>query len=257
MSRRPRRRADARAELRLQAAQDLQGLVVVPPGQAGQDRVTEELREHDLAEGDLVGTVLSAGGRAALPGAQHLAGRDGAEVRENRLVEGLRRPAGRRGALVGPSGVGKTTVTTLLLRFLDPVAGRVTLAGRDLREYRQEDVRRAIGVAGQDAYLFSTSIRENLRMSRRESLPDVVNRSINQTLSRTVLTSGLTFLTVLSLLIFGGPVLRGFSFALVVGILIGTYSSIAVAAPMLVAWQEWRAKGGKPVVLPAAKRSKV
>jgi preprotein translocase subunit SecF len=88
-------------------------------------------------------------------------------------------------------------------------------------------------------------------------LPDVVNRSINQTLSRTVLTSGLTFLTVLSLYIFGGQVLRGFSFALVVGILIGTYSSIAVAAPMLVAWQEWRAKQGKTVVLPAAKRPRV
>ena len=62
--------------------------------------------------------------------------------------------------------------------------------------------------------------------------------------------------TVLSLYIFGGAVLKGFSFALVVGILIGTYSSIAVAAPMLVAWQEWRAKQGKTVVLPAAKRSK-
>jgi preprotein translocase subunit SecF len=114
-----------------------------------------------------------------------------------------------------------------------------------------------VGYSMNDTIVVFDRIRENLRMSRRESLPDVVNRSINQTLSRTVLTSGLTFLTVLSLLIFGGPVLRGFSFALVVGILIGTYSSIAVAAPMLVAWQEWRAKGGKPVVLPAAKRSKV
>ena len=83
-----------------------------------------------------------------------------------------------------------------------------------------------------------------------------MNRSINQTLSRTVLTSGLTFLTVLSLFIFGGQVLNGFSFALVVGILIGTYSSIAVAAPMLVAWQEWRAGKGKTVSLPAAKRAK-
>jgi preprotein translocase subunit SecF len=71
-----------------------------------------------------------------------------------------------------------------------------------------------------------------------------------------VLTSGLTFLTVLSLFIFGGEVLNGFSFALVVGILIGTYSSIAVAAPMLVAWQQWRAGKGKVAVLPAARRSK-
>src|ERR1019366_3156920 len=99
-------------------------------------------------------------------------------------------------------------------------------------------------------------IRENLRLSRRESLPDVVNRSINQTLSRTVLTSGLTFLTVLSLYIFGGQVLNGFSFALVVGILIGTYSSIAVAAPMLVVWQQWRAEHGNAAVLPAARRTK-
>jgi preprotein translocase subunit SecF len=114
-----------------------------------------------------------------------------------------------------------------------------------------------IGYSMNDTIVVFDRIRENLRLSRRESLPDVVNRSINQTLSRTVLTSGLTFLTVLSLYIFGGQVLRGFSFALVVGILIGTYSSIAIAAPMLVAWQEWRTKHGKTVVLPAAKRARV
>ncbi|HUD73424.1 MAG TPA: protein translocase subunit SecF, partial [Terracidiphilus sp.] len=88
-----------------------------------------------------------------------------------------------------------------------------------------------VGYSMNDTIVVFDRIRENLRLSRRESLPDVVNRSINQTLSRTVLTSGLTFLTVLSLYIFGGQVLRGFSFALVIGILIGTYSSIAVAAP--------------------------
>ncbi len=111
-----------------------------------------------------------------------------------------------------------------------------------------------VGYSMNDTIVVFDRIRENLRLSRRESLPDVVNRSINQTLSRTVLTSGLTFLTVLSLYIFGGQVLHGFSFALVVGILIGTYSSIAIAAPMLVAWQQWRAGKGKAVVLPAAKR---
>jgi len=114
-----------------------------------------------------------------------------------------------------------------------------------------------IGYSMNDTIVVFDRIRENLRLSRRESLPEVVNRSINQTLSRTVLTSGLTFLTVLSLYIFGGQVLRGFSFALVVGILIGTYSSIAVAAPMLVAWQEWRSRQGKEVALPAGKRFKV
>jgi preprotein translocase subunit SecF len=107
-----------------------------------------------------------------------------------------------------------------------------------------------------DTIVVFDRIRENLRMNRREGLVDVVNRSINQTLSRTVLTSGLTFLTVLSLYIFGGQVLHGFSFALVIGILIGTYSSIAVAAPMLVAYQEWRSKNGKSAILPAARRTR-
>ena len=111
-----------------------------------------------------------------------------------------------------------------------------------------------IGYSMNDTIVVFDRIRENLAMSRRESLSDVVNRSINQTLSRTVLTSGLTFLTVLSLYVFGGEVLHGFSFALVVGILIGTYSSIAVAAPMLVAYQDWRASRGKAASLPAARR---
>ena len=114
-----------------------------------------------------------------------------------------------------------------------------------------------IGYSMNDTIVVFDRIRENLRMSRRENLADLVNRSINQTLSRTVLTSGLTFLTVLSLYVFGGEVLRGFSFALVVGILIGTYSSIAVAAPMLVAYQNWRSTKGKAATLPAAKRAKV
>jgi thiol reductant ABC exporter CydC subunit len=78
----------------------------------------------------------------------------------------LRLEPGCRVALVGPSGAGKTTVVNLLLRFLDPEAGRVTLAGRDLREYRQADVRRAIAVAGQESHLFSASIRENVCLAR-------------------------------------------------------------------------------------------
>jgi len=108
-----------------------------------------------------------------------------------------------------------------------------------------------IGYSMNDTIVVFDRIRENLALSRRESLTDVVNRSINQTLSRTVISSGLTFLTVLSLFLFGGAVLHGFSFALVVGIVIGTYSSIAVAAPMLVAYQDWRKSQGKVASLPA------
>jgi preprotein translocase subunit SecF len=99
-----------------------------------------------------------------------------------------------------------------------------------------------IGYSMNDTIVVFDRIRENIKLLRREPLADIVNKSINQTLSRTILTSGLTFLTVLSLYLFGGEVLRGFSLALVIGILIGTYSSIAVAAPMLVAYQDWRAR---------------
>jgi preprotein translocase subunit SecF len=110
-----------------------------------------------------------------------------------------------------------------------------------------------VGYSMNDTIVVFDRIRENIKLLRREKLAEIVNRSINQTLSRTILTSGLTFLTVLSLYAFGGEVLRGFSFALVIGILIGTYSSIAVAAPMLVAYQDWQAnKGGrKPLPAPA------
>src|SRR5947209_2759244 len=112
-----------------------------------------------------------------------------------------------------------------------------------------------VGYSMNDTIVVFDRIRENVKLMRRESLAEIVNRSINQTLSRTVLTSGLTFLTVLSLYLFGGEVLHGFSFALVIGILIGTYSSIAVAAPMLVAYQNWRmAKTGTAVVPGAAGR---
>ena len=99
-----------------------------------------------------------------------------------------------------------------------------------------------IGYSMNDTIVVFDRIRENAKIMRRESMRELVNKSINQTLSRTILTSGLTFLTVISLYLFGGEVLHGFSFALVIGILIGTYSSIAVAAPMLVAYQGARAE---------------
>jgi ATP-binding cassette subfamily C protein CydC len=91
--------------------------------------------------------------------------------REEAVLESidLRLDPGRRIALVGPSGAGKTTVTNLLLRFLDPTEGRVTIAGRDIREYRQEAVRRVFALAGQQAHLFSSTIRENLRLAQPEA----------------------------------------------------------------------------------------
>ncbi|HEX4427000.1 MAG TPA: protein translocase subunit SecF [Terriglobales bacterium] len=108
-----------------------------------------------------------------------------------------------------------------------------------------------IGYSNNDTIVVFDRIRENIKLMRREKLADIVNRSINQTLSRTILTAGLTFITVLALYLFGGEVLNGFSFALVIGILIGTYSSIAIAAPILVAYQDWRIDRNKPTGVPA------
>jgi len=112
-----------------------------------------------------------------------------------------------------------------------------------------------IGYSNNDTIVVFDRIRENIKLMRREKLSEIVNRSINQTLSRTILTAGLTFLTVLALYLFGGEVLRGFSLALVIGILIGTYSSIAIAAPILVAYQDWRIeKGKRAIAMPARVR---
>jgi preprotein translocase subunit SecF len=95
-----------------------------------------------------------------------------------------------------------------------------------------------VGYSMNDTIVTFDRIRENIKLQRRGSFAEIVNASINQTLSRTILTSGLTFLTAVSLYLFGGQVLNGFSFALVVGIIIGTYSSIFIASPILVFWRD-------------------
>jgi preprotein translocase subunit SecF len=105
-----------------------------------------------------------------------------------------------------------------------------------------------VGYSMNDTIVTFDRIRENIKLQRRGSFVEIVNASINQTLSRTILTSGLTLLTALSLFLFGGQVLSGFSFALVAGIIVGTYSSIFVASPILIFWQDLmdkRKRGGK------------
>ena len=103
-----------------------------------------------------------------------------------------------------------------------------------------------------DTIVIFDRIRENLPQMRRESFDNVVNLSINQTLSRTILTSGLTFLTALALWLFGGQVLNGFAFALVAGIIFGTYSSIFIASPILIFLRDWLEKRRKGATPPAA-----
>jgi preprotein translocase subunit SecF len=114
-----------------------------------------------------------------------------------------------------------------------------------------------VGYSMNDTIVIFDRIRENARLMRREPFHAIVNRSINQTLSRTILTSGLTFLTVLVLFVMGGQVLRAFSFALVVGILVGTYSSFGIAAPLVVAWVNWRGQGAALVTSGTAAGNKL
>jgi preprotein translocase subunit SecF len=108
-----------------------------------------------------------------------------------------------------------------------------------------------VGYSMNDTIVVFDRIRENLKLVRRESLTNIINLSVNQTLSRTIMSSGLTFLTAMALFLFGGQVLNSFSFALVVGILVGTYSSIFIASPILVFWQNYLdsrgSKAPKPV----------
>src|SRR5579863_2652659 len=114
-----------------------------------------------------------------------------------------------------------------------------------------------VGYSMNDTIVIFDRIRENLHLNRRERLVDVINRSVNQTLSRTVMTSGLTFLTVISLFLFGGPVLHGFSFALVAGIIVGTYSSVYIASPIVLGFHDFmdarkKSSGGGAPAVPVA-----
>ena len=99
-----------------------------------------------------------------------------------------------------------------------------------------------VGYSVNDTIVVFDRVRENLKIRRRDDLETIMNDSINQTLSRTILTSGLTFLTVLALFIFGGEIINHFAFAMVVGIIIGTYSSIAIAAPLVLVYTNIRGR---------------
>jgi preprotein translocase subunit SecF len=95
-----------------------------------------------------------------------------------------------------------------------------------------------VGFSVNDTIVVFDRIRENRRLQRRESLYNITNNAVNQTLSRTAITNGLVFLSVLAMVLFGGEVLRGFSLALLIGVIFGTYSSVAIASPIMVWWEQ-------------------
>jgi preprotein translocase subunit SecF len=108
-----------------------------------------------------------------------------------------------------------------------------------------------VGYSVNDTIVIFDRVRENLRQRRKEPLSKILNDSINQTLTRTLISNGTTFLAVLGLYLFGGEVLRGFGFTMVVGILVGTYSTVFIAAPIVVWWNNF-SEGRKAHVAKAA-----
>ena len=115
--------------------------------------------------------------------------------------------------------------------------GIFSLTGREISLTVVAALLTLVGYSINDTIVVFDRVRENLRLMRRSDLGTIINASINQTLNRTIMTSGMTFLAVVSLYLFGGQVLQGFSFALVIGIITGTYSSIAIASPIVLWWQ--------------------
>jgi len=109
-----------------------------------------------------------------------------------------------------------------------------------------------VGYSVNDTIVIFDRARENLRQRRKERLGKVLNDSVNQTLTRTLISNGTTFLSVLGLYLFGGEVLRGFGFTMVVGIVVGTYSTIFIAVPIVVFWSEFAQKRQSPPTARAA-----
>ena len=123
--------------------------------------------------------------------------------------------------------------------------GLLALFGREFNLVVVAALLTLVGYSVNDTVVVFDRVRENLKTPKKEPLEAVINRSINQTLSRTLLTSGATMLVVVALFFLGGEVLHTFALTLIIGIIVGTYSSIYVAAPIVVIWKEWFRTGGK------------
>jgi SecD/SecF fusion protein len=119
------------------------------------------------------------------------------------------------------------------------------LLGREFTITTVAAILTLIGYSLNDSIIVSDRIRENLKKMRGQPYAQIVNTSINQTLSRTLVTSIATALPLVALLFFGGPVLRDFSFVMVIGILVGTYSSMYIVAPIAVLFKDWQEKNKK------------
>jgi preprotein translocase subunit SecF len=147
-----------------------------------------------------------------------------------------------------PFGIGAVVATVHDVLI---TVGLLAIFGREFNLVTVAALLTLVGYSVNDTVVVYDRIRENLRSPKKEALEAVVNRSINQTLSRTILTSGATMLVVLALFFLGGEVLNTFALTLIIGIIVGTYSSIYVASPIVVIWKNFVGRR-KLAAVPAA-----
>ncbi len=130
-----------------------------------------------------------------------------------------------------------TAATVAVFHDVIATLGLLAIFGYDINLNVIAALLTLVGYSVNDTIVVFDRVRENLRHRRKDPLATIINDSINQTLSRTLISNGTTFLTVLGLYLFGGEVLKGFGFTMVVGIIVGTYSSIYIASPVVLAWR--------------------
>jgi preprotein translocase subunit SecF len=246
----------------------LRGKPGVPEGEDDLQKLVVTIKDHRIAKGGLIRSMdelAGAGvppaviealkqnaslGKFAILSTDVVGPKIGAELKQKAILATLYALGGmliyiafRFEWIYGLAAVIATFHDTLI------TLGLFSLTNKEISLTVVAALLTLVGYSMNDTIVVFDRIRENLKISRRGSMTELINLSVNQTLSRTVLTAGLTFLTALSLWIFGGPVLEGFSFALVVGIMIGTYSSIFVAGPILEFWHNF-STSRQPVTAP-------
>ncbi len=143
-----------------------------------------------------------------------------------------------------------------LLHDVIITVGLFAIFGRELSLVMVGAILTIAGYSINDTIVVYDRIREGLHSGRKGSIQSIMNASINETLSRTLLTSGCTLLSVAALFFFGGPVLHDFAFAILIGIIVGTYSSIFIASPIVLWWsgrrgQSLKSEVVKPTPIPA------
>ena len=207
-------------------------------------RVGQAVIEDDLGRGrEIITAALNAGheGQFEILSSESVGPKAGADLRQKAVLATLYALGGilvfiafRFEWIYGAAAVFAVFHDTLI------TLGFFSLFGREITLPVIAALLTLVGYSVNDTIVVFDRVRENLKVSRRVRLQDILTKSINQTLSRTILTSGLTLVVALALFFLGGEVINNFAFTLVIGVLVGTYSSVAVAAPMVLVYTKYK-----------------